>query len=100
MTPAVVGYPRPENKKLAAIFDDAISRGYEIRYADERRLSVYRKNQWGCFGILLLILIGILTVFIVPIILFILGVISPGGQVITYTLTDSGQVKKRSRSAR
>lgn len=72
----------------------------EIRYADDTQVVVYRKNQWGCGGIILLIVLGLLTAFIVPIILLILGALAPGGQVITYTLRPNGSVKKKSRAAR
>lgn len=91
---------RPSHPALARHFDDALSRGYEIRYADEHQVVVYRQNSWGCGGCLLLILLGIVTVFIVPIILLLLGVIAPGGQVITYTLQPNGRVKKKQRAAK
>jgi hypothetical protein len=97
-TPA--GYARPNNKKLAKIFDDAIRDGLDVRYADDTKVVVYRQNRWGCGGIILLVILGIVTVLIVPIILLILGALSPGGQVITYTLTRTGRVKKKSRAAR
>lgn len=97
-TPA--GATRPSNPKLAKIFDDALHSGREIRYADETQVVVYQKNQWGCGGIILLILLGIITAFIVPIILLILGAFAPGGQVITYTLQPNGKVKKKQRAAR
>ncbi|MGO2092324.1 MAG: hypothetical protein ACTH34_10755, partial [Microbacterium gubbeenense] len=49
---------------------------------------------------ILLILLGALTAFIVPLVLLLLGALSPSGQVITYTLSPSGSIKKKSRSAR
>lgn len=94
------GVTRPSNPKLAKVFDQAIQNGLEVRYADDTRVVVFRKNQWGCGGLILLIILGILTVFIVPIILLILGALAPGGQVITYTLTSSGKIKKKARAAR
>lgn len=97
-TPA--GITRPSNPKLAKIFDDAIQSGREIRFADETTVVVYQKNQWGCGGIILLILLGIFTLLIVPIILLILGALAPGGQVITYTLQPNGKIKKKQRAAR
>lgn len=90
---------RPTNPKLARVFDDALARGYEIRYADEDRVVIYRRNKWGCGGVILLIILGIVTALIVPIILLILGVLAPGGQVITYTLKPNGKLKKKSRAA-
>jgi hypothetical protein len=36
----------------------------------------------------------------VPLILLILGALSPSGQVITYTLKPNGKIKKKQRSAR
>jgi len=97
-TPA--GISRPSNPKLAKIFNDAIQNGLEVRFADDTQVVVYRKNQWGCGGIILLILLGILTAFIVPLILLILGALAPGGQVITYTLQPNGKIKKKMRAAR
>lgn len=97
-TPA--GVSRPTNPKLAKIFDEAIRSGREVRFADETTVVVYQKNQWGAGGCLLLIILGIVTAFIVPIILLLLGALSPGGQVITYTLKPNGRVKKKQRAAR
>ncbi|MFJ4174010.1 hypothetical protein [Microbacterium sp. NPDC089696] len=91
---------RPSNPKLARIFDDAIRSGREVRYADETSVVVYQRNQWGCGGIILLILLGLLTAFIVPIILLVLGAFAPGGQVITHTLQPNGRVKTKRRAAR
>jgi fumarate reductase subunit D len=61
---------------------------------------VFRRNQWGCGGLILLIILGIVTAFIVPIILLILGALSPGGQLITYTVKPNGKIKKKSHAAR
>ncbi|WP_157486884.1 hypothetical protein [Leucobacter salsicius] len=94
------GAVRPSNKNLAKIFDQSLQGGMEIRYADETQVVVYRKNQWGCGGLIFLIVIGLLTAFIVPLILLILGAFAPGGQVITYTLKPNGKVKKKQRAAR
>lgn len=94
------GVARPSNPKLAKVFDQAIQNGLEVRYADDTQVVVFRKNQWGCGGLILLILLGIFTLFIVPIILLILGALAPGGQVITYTLTPSGKIKTKARAAR
>lgn len=91
---------RPSNPKLARIFDDALRSGREVRYADDTTVIVYQKNHWGAGGCLLLIILGIVTAFIVPIILLILGALAPGGQVITYTLRPNGSVKKKMRAAR
>ena len=90
---------RPTHPGLAQAFDRELRAGHEIRYADDTQVVAYRKNQWGCLGIIFLIIIGLLTVFIVPIILFILGALSPGGQTITYTLKPNGKVKKKTRAA-
>lgn len=97
---ATPGTVRPTNKKLAKIFDQALHNGLEIRYADETQVVTYRKNQWGCGGLILLFLIGVVTAFIVPLILLILGALSPGGQVTTYTLKPNGKLKKKQRAAR
>lgn len=94
------GVARPSNPKLAKIFDDAIRSGREIRYADETSVVIYQKNQWGCGGIILLIVLGILTAFIIPLILLLIGAFAPSGQVISYTLTSSGKVKRKARAAR
>ena len=91
---------RPTNKKLAKIFDDALSHGLEIRYSDDTQLVVFRKNEWGCGGLILLIILGLVTAFIVPIILLILGAFSPGGQIITYTVKPNGKIKKKTKPAR
>lgn len=97
-TPA--GSTRPSNPKLAKIFDDAIRSGREVRYADEASVVVYQKNELGAGGCLMLILLGLITAFIVPLILLLLGALSPSGQVITYTLKPNGRIKKKSRAAR
>ncbi|QAB18780.1 hypothetical protein Leucomu_13445 [Leucobacter muris] len=97
---APIGAVRPSNSKLAKIFDEAIQNGLEIRYSSEQQVVVYRKNQWGCGGLILLVILGILTAFIVPIILLVLGALSPGGQVTTYTLMPNGKIKKKQRAAR
>lgn len=97
-TPA--GISRPTNPKLARVFDDAVQNGLEIRYVDEQQVVVYRQNKWGCGGLILLIVLGMLTLFIVPIILLVLGALAPGGQVITYTLKPNGKLKKKQRAAR
>lgn len=97
-TPA--GISRPTNPKLARVFDDAVQNGLEIRYVDEQQVVVYRQNKWGCGGLILLIVLGMLTLFIVPIILLVLGALAPGGQVITYTLMPNGKLKKKQRAAR
>lgn len=94
------GFTRPQNPQLARVFDRALRDGLEIRYADNTQVVVYRRNRWGCGGILLLILLGIVTAFIVPIILLLLGMLAPGGRVIMYTLKPNGKVKKKSRAAR
>ena len=91
---------RPANRHLAKAFDDALHRGYEIRYADETQLVVFHKTQWGCGGLIFLIIIGLLTAFIVPIVLLILGAFSSAGQVTTYTLEPNGKVEKKTRRAR
>lgn len=93
-------FQRPTNAKLARIYDDAIRSGREIRYADDTTVVVYEKNEMGAGGCLMLILLGIITAFIVPIILLILGALSPSGRVITYTLKPNGKVKKKSQAAR
>lgn len=93
-------FQRPTDPKLARVFDEALHDGLEIRYADEQQVVIWKRNQWGCGGITLLILLGIVTAFIVPLVLLILGALSPSGQVITYTLTPSGKIQKKSRSAR
>jgi hypothetical protein len=91
---------RPTHPQLAKIFDKAIREGLEIRYADDTQLVVFRRNQWVCGGLILLIILGIVTAFIVPIILLILGALSPGGQLITYTVKPNGKIKKKSHAAR
>ncbi|WP_217132315.1 hypothetical protein [Leucobacter chinensis] len=90
---------RPENPRLARCFDDALSRGYEIRYVDETQVIADRKNTWGCLGLAFLFGIGVLTAFVVPIILLILGAFAPRGQVITYRLKRNGKVSKKRRAA-
>lgn len=93
------GYQRPQQPALAKIFDKAIQSGQEIRYADETQVVVYRQNKWGCGGLIFLIVVGLLTVFIVPLILLVLGALAPGGQITTYTLQPNGKVKKKQRAA-
>lgn len=90
---------RPSHPQLARLFDLAVQSGAEIRYVDETQLVVFRKNTLGCGGCLLLVLLGLATAFIVPIILLLLGTFSNGGQVTTYTLRPNGRVKKRTRPA-
>lgn len=90
---------RPLNPKLAKLFDEAINRGDEIRFADETRLVIYRSRGIGCGGWILLILLGIVTVFIVPLILLLLGAVPRKGQTVTYTLKPNGNLKKRVRKA-
>lgn len=85
---------RPAHPELAKLFDQAIQSGQEIRYVDETRLVVFRKNSWGCGGIIFLVIIGLLTAFIVPIILFFMGALAPGGRVITYEVQKNGKVKQ------
>lgn len=96
----VMNPTRPTNPKLARVFDDALRKGLEIRYADDTQVVVWKRSQWGCGGIIFLILIGLLTAFIVPLILILLGALSPSGQVITYTLKPNGKLKTKARSAR
>lgn len=93
------GQSRPANPRLAGAFDKLVQTGYEIRYADETQVVGWKKNQWGCGGLIFLILLGVLTVFIVPLILLILGAFSPGGHTITYTLKPNGKLKKKQASA-
>lgn len=94
------GLTRPQNPQLAKVFDRALRDGLEIRFADNTQVVVYRRNRWGCGGILLLILLGIVTAFIVPIILLFLGMLAPGGRVITYTVKPNGKIRKKSRASR
>lgn len=91
---------RPTQPDLARLYDDAVSAGHEIRYASDERLVVYVENRWGCGGILLLIALGIVTAFIVPIILLVLGMLAPGGRVYTYELQPNGKVKRSMKTAR
>lgn len=91
---------RPNNEALARLYDDAVRRGYEIRHSAENRLITYRKNPWGAKEIVTLVLLGVLTLLIVPIILLFLAVVSPGGQLTTYTVRTGGKVKKVQRSTK
>lgn len=90
---------KPSNPKLAKLYMDAVRSGAEIRHVDETTLVVWSRNTWGCGGVLLLIILGVLTAFIVPLILLFLGALAPGGQITTYTLMPSGRVKKKQRRA-
>lgn len=91
---------RPSNPKLAKLFDKHLQAGDEIRYADDNQLVVFKQNKWGCGGLLLLIVLGILTALIVPIILLIMGALAPGGQVITYTVKKNGKIKTKAAPAK
>lgn len=93
-----MSFQRPTDPRLARIFDQALRRGEEIRYADEQQVVVYRQNRWGFGGWMLLIVLGLLTAFIVPIILLILGALAPGGTITTYTLKRGRIHKKRVRA--
>ncbi|MFF2054123.1 hypothetical protein ACFVU2_21130 [Leifsonia sp. NPDC058194] len=93
-------FTKPANPRLAKVFDEAIARGHQIRYADETQVAVFQRNELGCMGLILLIIIGLLTAFIVPIILLVIGALSPRGRVITYTVKPNGKIKKKSRAAR
>lgn len=95
-----MGTQKPQNPKLAAVFDQALRQGKEIRYADEGQVVVYQKNQLGCGGLIFLIILGICTAFIVPLILLLLGALSPSGQVIIYTLKPNGKLRKQYKAAR
>lgn len=86
---------RPSNSKLAKIFDQALAKGHEIRYVDDQRLVVFEKNKLGCMGLIVLIILGLLTAFIVPVILLILGALSPSGRVLTYTVQPNGKIKRK-----
>ena len=97
-TPA--GLSRPTNARLAKVFDDALKNGLEIRYADDSQVVIYQRNHWGCGGLIVLLILGLLTAFIVPIILLVLGALSPSGQVITYTVKPNGKLKAKKRAAR
>lgn len=104
MSPAVDKIPtmtvqRPSNPKLAKLFDKHLQAGDEIRYADETQLVVFKQNKWGCTGLLLLIALGIITAFIVPLILLLMGAFAPGGQVITYTVKKNGKIKTKAKAA-
>lgn len=90
---------RPDNPKLAKLFDKHLQAGHEIRYSDDTRLVVWKKNELGCGGLILLILLGLLTAFIVPLILLLLGALSPRGQVITYTVKPNGNIKTQTKPA-
>lgn len=95
-----MSYQRPANPALARVFDEAIRKGHEIRYADETQVVTWQRNQLGCAGLIILILLGIITAFIVPIILLVLGALSPSGQVTTFTLQPNGKLKKKQRAAK
>ncbi|MDJ1370638.1 hypothetical protein [Gulosibacter molinativorax] len=85
---------KPSNPRLARLYDKHLKAGDEIRAANEEALIVWHQNEWGCAGWLLLITLGIVTAFIVPLILWLLGAFSKDGQLITYTIKRSGGVKK------
>lgn len=89
----------PSNPKLAKLFHQHLQAGDQIRYVDDTTLVVWHQNQVGAFGCLTLILLGLITAFIVPIILLILGGLSPNGQLITYTVKRNGKIKKTSKAA-
>lgn len=88
-------YTRPTQPALAKAFDAEIRKGSEIRYADDQQLVVWRQNRWGGGGCLLLIILGLLTAFIVPIILLILGALAPGGHIVTFTVKPNGKLKTK-----
>lgn len=90
---------RPSNPDLAKLFDKHMRAGDTIRYADDTQMIVWHPTGLGCGALIWLILLGILTLFIVPIILLILGALNPSGQLITYTVQDNGKIKKKSRPA-
>ena len=90
---------RPTHPKLAKLFDQAVNRGDEVRYADNTRLVIHRSHGIGCGGWILLILLGIVTAFIVPIILLLLGMVPRKGQATIYTVRPNGKIAKRVRRA-
>lgn len=96
---APVAFTRPTQPQLARLFDSAVQSGAEIRYADDTQLVVFRRTSLGCGGLLMLILLGIVTAFIVPVILVLLGAFSKTGQITTYTVRPNGTIKKRARPA-
>lgn len=50
-----MSYQRPANPALARVFDEAIRKGHEIRYADETQVVTWQRNQLGCAGLIILI---------------------------------------------
>lgn len=90
---------RPTNPDLAKLFDKHLHAGDTIRYADDTQMIVWHPTGIGCAGLIGLIIIGMLTLFIVPVILLVLGALNPSGQLITYTVQDNGKIKKKSRPA-
>lgn len=86
---------RPANPKLAKLFDQALQKGSEIRYVDDGRLVIAEQLSLGGFGCLVLIILGLLTAFIVPIILLALGALKPAYKIVTYTLKPNGSIKRK-----
>lgn len=90
---------RPTQPQLARLFDREVQSGAEVRCADDTQLVVFRRTSLDCGGVLMLILLGIVTAFLVPMILLLLGAFSKTGQITTYTVRPDGTIKKRTRPA-
>lgn len=85
----------PQNPDLAKLFHEHLDAGDTIRYVDETKLIVWHEPKAGCAGVLMLILLAVLTIGIWLIILAVAGGLSNKGELITYTVTKRGKIKKK-----
>jgi hypothetical protein len=92
MPPTV--FQRPAAPALAKVFDEALRRNQEIRYADETRVVTFERNRLGCLGLILVIALATITLGIA----LLFGVLSLGdksGIIREHTLQPNGKVKTR-----
>lgn len=91
-TPTV--FQRPSNAALARVFDDALRRNQEIRYADETRVVTFERNRLGCLGLILVIFLIVISLGIA----LLFGVLALGdksGIIHEHTLQPNGKVRSR-----
>lgn len=92
-------FQRPTSPALGKAFDEALRKGWEVRYADESRVVAFERNRLGCLGLLLVIGLAVITLGIA----LLFGLLSLGdksGIVHEYTLQPSGKVKHRESKSR
>lgn len=92
-------FQRPTNPALAKVFDDALRKNQEIRYADDTRVVTFERNRLGCLGLILIIILATITLGI-ALLFGLLSLGDKGGIIREYTLQPNGKVKERTHRGR